>query len=134
MTKDLIIALDFDGTICKHTKFPNVGPPVPGAIDWIKKYDELGARQFLWSCRNGQYLGNAIEYLEENGVILEGYNDISYGSKAFAPYPKLFANIYIDDAAIGVPLIYTSDERAYLDWDVVGPAVEARIIKKQRHV
>ena len=32
----MYICIDFDGTIVDH-KFPEIGQPVPGAIEWIKK-------------------------------------------------------------------------------------------------
>jgi hypothetical protein len=30
--------------------------------------------------------------------------------------PKAFAKIYIDDAALGAPLIFMPDDRSYVDW------------------
>lgn len=127
--KDIIIAVDCDGVIFKHTRFPFVGEDNPGAIKWLKRFQELGARLFLWTCRNDSSLQNAIERIEDHGLLLEGYNDIDYGPGEFSPHPKLFANIYIDDAAFGAPLVYPKGERAYLDWDIVGPLVEKRILE-----
>ena len=130
----IIIAVDFDGVICKHAEFPLVGKSVPHAIEWLQRYKELGARLFLWTCRNNEPLATAIAHIESHDLVLDGYNEIDYASGLFAPKPKLFANMYIDDAAIGAPLIYPEDARAYLNWNVVGPKVEARIMNKQRHI
>jgi hypothetical protein len=33
--------------------------------------------------------------------------------------PKVFANLYIDDAALGIPLIEPEDDRDYVDWNRV---------------
>jgi hypothetical protein len=133
MPKPIILGIDFDGVVCKHAKFPSVGKPVPGSDKWIKRFDELGARQFLWTCRNDKFLKYAISNIKKRELPFESYNELAYGKGTFAPYPKLFANIYIDDAAFGAPLIFPEDgSRAYLDWDIVGPAVEARIINNQR--
>ena len=32
----------------------------------------------------------------------------------------MYANLYIDDAALGVPLKQDSEGRPYVDWDIVG--------------
>lgn len=32
---------------------------------------------------------------------------------------KVFANLYIDDAALGIPLIEPEDDRDYVDWNRV---------------
>ena len=58
--KSIILGVDFDGCICQHAKFPNVGIPVSGALEWIAKFKKLGAKQFLWTCRTGSYLDKAV--------------------------------------------------------------------------
>ncbi len=45
------VAIDFDGTIVEH-KFPEVGKPVPGAIEWMKKWQDAGAQLILWTMRS----------------------------------------------------------------------------------
>jgi len=127
----MILAIDFDGVVCKHAHFPNIGEDNPGAVKWLKRFQELGARLFLWTCRNDDSLQLAIDRLDSHGVVMESYNEFDYGREEFSPYPKLFANLYIDDAAFGAPLVYPEGERAYLDWDVVGPVVEQRIIDRK---
>lgn len=39
--KKLYLGLNFDGTVVTH-KFPIIGDPIPGAIQWIKKFQEIG--------------------------------------------------------------------------------------------
>ena len=101
MTRPMILALDFDGVMCEHDKpFPLVGTPIPGALEWVRTFLDLDAEIFLWTCRNNEYLEHAVKYLNDNEIYLTGYNSMDYGSKNFAPYPKLYANIYIDDGKI----------------------------------
>lgn len=109
----MILAVDFDGTIVDH-RFPDVGKPVPGAVKWMKRFQELGAKLILWTMRSdgrddgGNYLTDAVNYCRENGV-----------------------EFYIDDAAIGVPLIKPIGfARPCVDWETVGPIVEAMIEAK----
>ena len=53
------IAIDFDGTICKHT-YPEVGEPVPGAMSWLRKWRQAGASLILWSVRSDKSLQDAL--------------------------------------------------------------------------
>ena len=38
--------------------------------------------------------------------------------------PKIFANYYIDDAAIGVPLIFDPGNKPFVDWEKLKPYLE----------
>ena len=61
----MFIAIDFDGTIVDH-RFPEIGKPVPGAFEWMKKFKEAGAKLILWTMRSdGQANG-------ENGRSTHG--------------------------------------------------------------
>ena len=51
----MIIAIDFDGTIVK-SMFPDIGDPVPQAIDVIKYLQGRGDKLILWTIRTGVYL------------------------------------------------------------------------------
>lgn len=46
----------------------------------------------------------------------------------WSPSSKVFANLYIDDAALGIPLIEPEDERDYVDWNAVRNLLIARNI------
>lgn len=122
----LILAVDFDGTICKHAKFPELGDPVPHSIEWLHKFHDAGAKMFMWTCRSGDALELATQFASSHKLHFSGYNAYKYW-EGFDVSDKLFANMYIDDAAACVPLVRLADERPYLDWTVVGPAVMDRI-------
>lgn len=121
----MIIAVDFDGTIVTHN-YPDIGKCV-GAIPWLKKFSEAGAELILWTMRcdsksQGPVLTDAVEFCEQRGVRFFGVNsNPSQGSWTMSP--KAYANIYIDDAAFGCPLVEPEDGRPYVDWEIVGPAV-----------
>lgn len=127
----MIIAIDFDGTVVKHG-FPLIGEPVPGAIAWMKRWQAFGARLVLWTMRSDGRadgttpLAEAIEYCAANGVLFWGVNR-NPEQFQWTQSPKVYANVYVDDAAAGCPLISEPGERPWVDWDVIGPQVAALI-------
>ena len=61
----MTIAVDFDGTIVTHA-YPEIGKPIPFAIDTLKKLQQEGHHQLiLWTCREGELLQEAIDYTIE---------------------------------------------------------------------
>lgn len=124
----MYIAIDFDGTIVDH-KFPDMGKPVPGAIEWMKIWHDAGGKLILWTMRsdgqdNGDVLQQAVDYCDEHDVEFFDVN----GNSTQSPWtdsPKAYAKVYIDNAAFGCPLKENPEMggRPYVDWDVVGPAV-----------
>lgn len=125
----MIIAIDFDGTIVEHA-FPRIGRPIPLAIEWMKAFQRAGAKLILWTMRsdsaNGRYLQDAIDYCKSHGVEFFGHN-ANHEQSTWTTSPKAYAHIYIDDAAFGCPLIKTSEDRPFVDWSIVGPAVMEEI-------
>lgn len=122
----MIIAVDFDGTIVDH-RFPDIGAPVPGAFEWIKRFKELGATLILWTMRSdGQVHGNvlteAVEFCRKHGVEFDYHNE---HPQDWTTSNKAYAHQYIDDAAACCPLRENPrmGGRPYVDWDIVGPAV-----------
>ena len=125
------IGIDVDGTIVEH-EFPSLGKPVPGAIEWMKRFNELGGKLILHTMRfdmgeGKMYLRDAVEYCEQNGVELYGANK-NKTQWTWTKSPKPYCHIYIDDAAFGCPLIYPGQGRPFVDWSIVGPGVEAMLL------
>ncbi len=126
------VALDFDNTVVMDSLYDKtiVGNPVPFALYWIEKWQEAGAEIYLWTMRgregsDGDRLTPAVKYLWENGIKLDGVNR---GDQPWTDSPKLFAQVYVDNAAAGVPLIHPAKGLPpYLDWTVVGPLVLQQI-------
>jgi len=119
------LGIDFDGTIVRH-EYPEVGIPNPGAIEYMKKFKENGAKLILWTMRDGPELAEAVEYCRKNGVVFDSVN-AGIGDRHWTQSPKAHCNIYIDDAAYGCPLIRAINPkyRPMVDWEQVGPGVLA---------
>ena len=116
------LGIDFDGTIVRH-EYPKIGESNPGAIDYLKKFKEHGAKLILWTMRDGKELQEAVEYCRENGVEFDSVNE-GIGDREWTQSPKAHCNLYIDDAAFGCPLKFSFDGyRPMVDWESVGPKV-----------
>ncbi len=138
-----IIAVDFDGTIVEH-RFPEIGRPIPGAFAWLREFAESGARLILFTMRsdargavgikspeghepNRGYLTEAVEFCRANGVEFWGVNE-NPEQGSWTASPKPYAHLYIDDAALGCPLVHGGPrERPCVDWSLVGPMVRAML-------
>lgn len=129
----MYICVDFDGTVVDH-RYPYVGAPVPLAVDWLRRWAELGAKLILFTMRSDdvegeEYLSDAVQYFEKNNIELFGINH-NPDQASWTKSPKAYGQIYIDDAAFGCPLTHIPTfNRPCVDWKVVGPAVEARLLE-----
>lgn len=128
----MYICVDFDGTIVDH-RFPEIGPPAPFALDWLRRWHNLGGRLILFTIRadednrHGRPLADAIEYLERNGVTLYGAN-VNPDQHSFSKSPKAYGHVYVDDLAYGCPLVHPEGfVRPCVDWSIVGPDVAQRL-------
>lgn len=130
----MIIAVDFDGTCVTH-EFPEVGKDI-GAVPVLKELVKKGHKIILYTMRShpdknnqnktrsggiisNDTLQDAIDWFKENEIPLWGINE-NPKQKEWTSSPKIHANIYIDDAALGTPLIYAKDGglyRPYVDWN-----------------
>jgi hypothetical protein len=112
------IAVDFDGTCVTH-EYPYVGKDI-GAIPVLKELVRQGHRIILNTMRSGPELQAAVKWFEDNEVALYGVNE-DPGQKKWTDSPKAFANLYIDDAAVGCPLIYDSEicDKPFANWEQI---------------
>lgn len=111
----MIIAIDFDGTIVTHM-YPKIGQPIDGAIETIKILQNAGHKIILYTMRSGQPLNEAIQYLVDNDIHLWSVNKNPEQIK-WTQSPKVYAPLYIDDAALGCPLKFDeSSQRMAVDW------------------
>lgn len=114
----IYIAVDFDGTCVRH-EYPGVGPDVPGAVETLRRLVERGDKLILWTIRSGSHLEDAKLWFAERGLPLFGVNE-NPDQKSWSTSPKVYAPIYIDDAALGAPLLRAvGGGRPYVDWDAV---------------
>jgi trehalose-6-phosphatase len=118
----MTIAVDFDGTVVKH-KYPAVGETVDGAVETLKRITEKGNRIILWTMRHGKELEDAVKWYEENGIPLFGING-NPEQVSWTESPKAYAQIYIDDAAIGCPMKFDGQMNWHVDWQRVAELLE----------
>ena len=126
------ICIDFDGTCVTH-EFPLIGKDI-GAVPVLKRLVEKGHRLILFTMRSdiinprshdgtilsqgGKYLTEAILWFRDNEILLYGVNK-NPTQKEWTHSPKAYAQLYIDDAALGCPLMfdYTLSDRPFIDWN-----------------
>lgn len=98
----LIIAIDFDGTIVDD-KYPEIGALKPKAAEVIRALKQRGDYIIIWTCRTGDHLLQAINYLIHHNIPFDAVNAHNpdnfklYGNAA----AKVYADHYIDDKGIG---------------------------------
>ena len=130
----MYICVDFDGTVVDHC-YPEIGEEAPKAIYWLKRFQDQGARLILFTMRSdteigGPMLSNAVTFLESSGIKLYGINR-NPDQDSWTKSPKAFADVYIDDAAFGCPLIKPQGfRRPCVDWEKVGPALLEIILRQ----
>lgn len=114
----MVLCVDFDGTCVTHD-YPRVGKDI-GAVPVLKRLVKEGHQLILWTMRSGKELNDAIKWFEENGIELYGIQE-NPNQKSWTSSPKAYAQLYIDDAALGAPLLMDSSlsNREFINWKVV---------------
>lgn len=114
----ITINIDFDGTVVTND-FPNIGKDI-GAVSVLKELVNNGHDLILFTMRSGVYLEEAINWFKTNNIELYGIQT-NPTQHTWTDSPKSFANLMIDDSALGCPLKYdeTLSNRAFVDWDKV---------------
>jgi len=112
------IAIDFDGTCVTH-EYPVVGKEI-GAVKVLKELVEAGHVLNLFTMRSGRQLEEAVAWFKRNNIELNGINT-DPGQTQWTKSPKCYAQLYIDDAALGIPLLTNKvvTSRPYVDWSKV---------------
>ena len=98
---NMIIAVDFDGTIVQH-KYPKIGKEIPFATMTLKKLQEEGHRLILWTYRTDELLNEAVDFCESKGIEFYAINK-SFPEEKFdenAPR-KIHCDLFIDDRNVG---------------------------------
>jgi len=117
--KTLKIAVDFDGTCVTHD-YPHVGKDI-GGVPVLQRFVKEGHKIILNTMRSGPELVAAVNWFKDNNIPLHGVNQ-DPGQKEWTQSPKVFANLYIDDAALGCPLLIDKNisDRPFVDWAFIG--------------
>ena len=115
MEKWPVIAVDFDGTCVTH-EYPHVGMDI-GAEPVLRELAGIGYRLVLYTMRSGSLLKDAKNWFAERKIPLYAINE-NPEQKSWTSSPKVYADFYIDDAAIGCPLkLGDLCPRPYVDWE-----------------
>lgn len=125
----MIIAIDFDGTCVAH-EFPKIGKEI-GAEPVLKQLVKEGHKLVLNTMRSdkkdvnsadynihgesGEYLTQAVNWFKKREIPLYGINE-NPTQKSWTDSPKVYADLYIDDAALGCPLHKEESGAIYVDW------------------
>lgn len=125
----MVIGIDFDGTCVSH-EFPRIGVDI-GAVPVLKELVANGHSLILWTMRSnvvsGSFLDDAIDWFDKNDIPLYGIQT-NPAQSSWTSSPKAYCQLYIDDAALGCPLV--SSTRDYVDWIRVREMlIEMKIIK-----
>ena len=114
----MYIAIDFDGTCVTHD-YPRIGKDI-NAVNVLKKLVDNGHKLILNTMRSGKELKEAINWFKENDIELYGANE-NPTQKRWTNSPKVYAHLYIDDAALGCPLKMdlSLSDRPFVDWEAV---------------
>lgn len=114
--KNIEICVDCDGTMVTH-EYPKMGRDI-GAAPVLKRLTDAGHKLILFTMRSGKELRDAENWFKENGIPLYGSNT-NPTQKRWTSSPKAYGQLYIDDAALGIPLIVNGVDRPYVDWQKV---------------
>jgi len=155
--RSVTIAIDFDGTCVTH-EFPKIGRDI-GAAPILKELVNSGHKLILFTMRSnvispisedpkihsvsGKYLDEAIAWFKRNKIELYGIQT-NPTQRSWTLSPKAYAELYIDDAALGCPLIQDyiehpdglyngepiPDGRPYVDWGIVKRHLQFRGLLK----
>lgn len=114
----MIIAIDFDGTCVAHD-YPNIGKDI-GAVPVIKDWVQRGHKIILLTMRDGKEFEAAKNWFKTFEIPLYGANE-NPDQKNWVKTNKIFANMYIDDAALGCPLRVDPmiSIKPFVDWNQV---------------
>lgn len=97
----MIIAVDFDGTLC-YSSWPELGEPNIPLIEYLKSQRESGNKLILWTCRAGEALDKAVSWCREQDLEFDAINDNlpeiieKYGNNS----RKITCDYYIDDRSV----------------------------------
>jgi len=98
----MIIAVDFDGTL--HCgEFPDIGKPLPGAVDVMRRLKSDGHHIIIWTCREDKHLSDALNWLEGWEIQYDCVNENATNGVGRFGYNarKVYADVYIDDRQVG---------------------------------
>jgi hydroxymethylpyrimidine pyrophosphatase-like HAD family hydrolase len=101
--RKFVLAVDFDGTITKYNCFPYANEVMPHAAEVIRLLHDLGVVIVLWTCREGIFLLEALDYCRKQDVPIDYANENLPEIDVNGSYAqhKVYGTMYVDDANAG---------------------------------
>lgn len=98
----MIIAIDFDGVLVKDN-FPEIGEPDWDMVSAVWRLGFTDHELVLWTSRVNERLAEAVKWCEEHDLKFDCVNENAPSNLAeYGTDPrKAFADVYIDDRALG---------------------------------
>ena len=100
---DFIVAVDFDETLTIGRYILELRE---GAIEFLQALRDNGIKVILWTSRTDWQLQEAVDFIANAGFVFDRVNEpydnyfefmFPEGTK---PSPKVYADVYVDDATI----------------------------------
>lgn len=104
LPNELIIAVDFDGTITTCSQVSDNLELREDAKEVLERLYDDGVKLILWTCRTGEYLTQALEFLKKEDM-LHFFSSVNENipevqERYSIDARKVGADIYIDDKNI----------------------------------
>ncbi len=119
LPNELIIAVDFDGTITTCSQVTESDLELrEGAKEVLERLYDDGVKLILWTCRTEEYLNQALEFLKKEDMlhffasINENIPEVQ--EKYDIDARKVGADIYIDDKNIFIKEVNWSQIEEYI--------------------
>ena len=77
-----VYAVDFDGTLCRGTRFPKIGTPNFYLFEFLKEKQKEGDIIILWTCREKKLLEEAVEFCDDKNMTI---NDLKVKEEGLDP-------------------------------------------------
>lgn len=120
MLNNLVVAIDFDGTISTE---PHMGKELklqPYCKEVLTGLREKGVKFILWTCRTGKHLDEAVKFLAENEmfhIFTTVNNQLPEIEELYHPdvARKVGADFYYDDRNIGTEINWLQFKKQILN-------------------
>lgn len=123
------IAVDFDSTLALTDGYPHIVGVNGKCFEVLHKWQDAGCKILLNTMRRGKDLESAVVWCANCGFFFDGVNknpdDNTEG------HTKIYATFYVDDKALGTPLIHDKSGKlkSHVDWNYIDTVYTTQIIE-----
>ena len=123
----ILIGVDFDSTCVTHA-YPAIGHEIPECVKTLQALVKKGARLILYTMRSDVELMAAVQWMRDHHVELWAINHNPMQHR-FSSSRKVYADIYIDDSALGTPMQENLEMslKPFVDWTKVRELLEKKL-------